>query len=67
MDDKLSCPYCRSAQVRLWEAVITVRLMTPTEGGPGVERKCPVFRCVACGRTFDEVKAEEAAEERSFT
>ncbi len=37
------------------------------EGGPGVERKCPVFRCMACGRSFDEVEAEEAAEERSFT
>jgi len=59
MPDKLSCPYCRSSEVRLWEAVLTIRIVERPEGGQWVERKCPVYRCHACGRTFDEVEAGE--------
>ena len=59
MDDKLSCPYCGSAQVRLLEAIITIRLVEPPEGGPGIERICPLYRCIACGRSFDEIEAED--------
>jgi uncharacterized Zn finger protein len=62
MDGKLSCPYCGSPQVRLWEAVITVRFVERPKGGPGKERLCPVYRCLDCGRTFDEVEAEENAD-----
>jgi len=62
MPDKLSCPYCGSPEVRLWEAVLTIRIVDRPEGGPGVKRKCPVYRCLACGRSFDEVEAQESQE-----
>jgi DNA-directed RNA polymerase subunit RPC12/RpoP len=59
MADKLSCPYCASPQIRLWEAVQTIRIVERPGGGPGIERKGPVYRCLVCGHTFDEVEAEE--------
>ena len=62
MPDKLSCPYCESPQVRLWEAVITVRIVERPEGGQWAERKCPVYRCLACGHNFDEIEAEKGPE-----
>lgn len=62
MDPQLSCLYCGSPQARLGEAVITVRLVGRPEGGPGRERKCQVFRCLDCGRSFDEVEAGEGPE-----
>jgi DNA-directed RNA polymerase subunit RPC12/RpoP len=27
-----------------------------------MERKCPVYRCHTCGRTFDEVEGKEGPE-----
>jgi len=44
----------------LWDAVITVRIVERPEGGQWVERKCPVYRCLAYGRTFDELEAQES-------
>jgi len=52
MDEKLFCPYCGSAQVRLWEAIITVRFVERPERGPGKERICSVYRCHDCGRSL---------------
>jgi DNA-directed RNA polymerase subunit RPC12/RpoP len=60
--DNLSCPYCASPSVRLLEATFTVRLVERSEGGGFVERKCPYYRCLDCGRTFDEVEGEESSE-----
>jgi DNA-directed RNA polymerase subunit RPC12/RpoP len=62
MDDKLSCPYCGSSQVRRLDAMITVRLVERPEGGPARERRCRVYRCLACGHSFDEIEAEEGPE-----
>ena len=62
MDEKLSCPYCGSPQVRLWEAVLTVRFVERPEGGQWAERKCPVYRCLDCRRSFDEMEGEEIEE-----
>jgi len=62
MDDKLSCPYCGSPEVRLLEAIYTVRVVERPEGGGFVERKCPVYRCLDCGRQFDKVEGEEGSE-----
>jgi len=59
MDDKLSCPYCGSLNVRLLETIFTVRLVERPEGGPLIERKCPLYRCMKCGRSFDEIEADE--------
>ena len=59
MADKFICPYCGSPQLQLLEARHTVRIVSRPEGGPGKEKKCAVFRCFACGRTFDEVEAGE--------
>jgi hypothetical protein len=60
MDDKLSFPYCRSPKVRRLDAIYTVRIVARPEGGPGKEKKCAVYRCLACGRSFDEIEAEES-------
>lgn len=62
MDDKLSCPYCGSPEVRLLEAIYTVRVVERPKGGGFVERRCQVCRCLDCGRTFDEVEAMEGPE-----
>ena len=62
MADKLSCPYCEGSRLLLLEARYTVRIVSRPEGGPGKEKKCAVFRCFACGRTFDEVEAGEGSE-----
>jgi DNA-directed RNA polymerase subunit RPC12/RpoP len=54
----LSCPYCGSSQARRSEAIYTVRIVARPEGGPGREKKCAVYRCGACGHTFDEIEGE---------
>jgi len=48
--------------VPLQDVIFTVRLLERPESGGFVERKCPVYRCLACGRTFDENDGEEGAE-----
>ena len=63
MDEKTKCPFCGSPKARLWEALYTVRIVTPPEGGRGTWRRCPVFRCMECGRTFDEVEAAEGPDQ----
>jgi hypothetical protein len=62
MDDKLFCPFCASPSLRLLDAMFTVRLVERPEGGGFVERKCAIYRCLACGRQFDEVEGEEGSE-----
>ena len=63
MGEKTSCPYCGSPKVRVWDALVTVRVVESPEGGPGVEKKCPVYRCAVCGRSFDELEVIEAEED----
>lgn len=58
----MNCPYCTSTSVRLLEAMLTVRLLEQPEGGGFVERKFPIFRCLACGRQFSEMEGEEGSE-----
>ncbi len=57
MADKLSCPYCATLSFRLMEAMVTIRFIERSEDGPARERKCAVYRCLACGQTFDEMEA----------
>lgn len=59
MEKRSPCPYCGSSRIRLLEARITVRIVEVSEGGPWVERKYPVYRCLACGHSFDEIESEE--------
>jgi hypothetical protein len=65
VSDILPCPYCRSARIRLLDARITIRIVPWPEGGPGREKKCQVYRCLDCGREFDEVEAEESRDEKA--
>ncbi len=62
MDEKLICPYCASTSVRLLDGMFTVRLVERPEGGGFVERKCPVYLCLACGHDFDDVEGGEGSE-----
>jgi hypothetical protein len=45
-------------------AIRTPRSPRPPSGrpaqryGPAAERKCPVYRCLSCGRAFDEIEAQ---------
>jgi hypothetical protein len=58
----MSCPYCASPSVRLLEAMITVRVEERPEGGGFVERKCPIYRCLDCGREFNDIEGDEGSE-----
>ena len=44
------------------EAIFTVRLEKRQDRGGFVGRKCSIYRCLACGRTFDELEGEEGLE-----
>ena len=57
----LSSPYCASTSLRLLDAMLTVRLVERPEGGGFVERRCAFYRCLACGRQFDEMEGEEGS------
>ncbi len=58
-DDSLICPYCGAERPRPLEALFTTRYIENPEGGPAIERKCRLFLCRACGRTFDAIEAGE--------
>jgi DNA-directed RNA polymerase subunit RPC12/RpoP len=58
MDKDMRCPFCGSPSVRLWEGVLRVRTVPAVGGGPGIERSYLVYRCLACGRGFDETEIE---------
>jgi len=53
---------CGSSAARLMEARYAVRIVERPEGSPGRERKCQVYRCLSCGRSFDELEAGEGPE-----
>jgi DNA-directed RNA polymerase subunit RPC12/RpoP len=59
MDEKINCRYCASHSIRLLDALFTIRLVERPEGGGFVERKCAIYRCLVCGRQFNEVEGEE--------
>ncbi len=61
MDDKLSCPFCGSFNIRLREGLLRVRIMPEDDGEPDEARGYLVYRCLACGRGFDEIEAEGPA------
>ena len=56
MDEKITCPYCGALEVRPLDGIITLRLIERREGGPPEERECPLYRCLSCGRSFDEIE-----------
>lgn len=58
----LRCPLCRSSQVRIMDALYTVRLVDRGPGKPPQAVKCPLVRCLSCGRTFSEIEAGEGPE-----
>jgi transposase-like protein len=51
------CPFCASPNVHLREGMLRVRTV-PVVGGPGEDRAFLVFRCLGCGRAFDETETE---------
>ena len=59
---KLSCPFCASTSVRLLDAMFAIRIVERPEGGGFVERKCPFYRCLNCGREFNDIEGAEDSE-----
>lgn len=57
-----ACPFCGSPRVRLEEAILRARVMPGDDGEPDEEGSCLVYRCLACGRGFDEIEAGEGLE-----
>jgi len=59
MEDKKTCPYCGSSNIRLREGIVRARTVPVEGGGPGVERTYPLYHCLSCGLGFDESEAGE--------
>lgn len=60
METDKRCPFCASPDVRLREGMLRVRVVPVAGGGPSEDRAFLVFRCLGCGRGFDEIEAEES-------
>jgi hypothetical protein len=58
MEAEKSCLFCGSSRIRQREGIIRIRVMPVVGGGPGVERTFPIYHCLACGRSFDEIEAK---------
>jgi len=58
MENK-SCPFCGSLGVRLEDGMLRARTMPVDVGEPDEEEGCLVYRCLSCGRSFDEIEAQE--------
>jgi DNA-directed RNA polymerase subunit RPC12/RpoP len=58
METNTRCPFCDSPDVRLREAMLRVRVVPVVGGGPWEDRAFLVFRCLTCGRGFDETEIE---------
>lgn len=58
METDTHCPFCASPDVRLREGVLRVRTVPGVGGGPYEDRAFLVFRCLTCGRAFDETEIE---------
>jgi hypothetical protein len=58
METDKRCPFCASPNVRLRDGMLRVRTVPVVGGGPGEDRTFLVFRCLACGRGFDETEIE---------
>ena len=58
MEDVKNCPFCGGSDIRLREGVLRLRIVPVVGGGPGEERSYLVYRCLACGRAFDETEKE---------
>jgi len=39
--------------------MFTIRFVERPVGEPARQQKCPIYRCLACGRTFADVEAGE--------
>jgi len=61
MEDK-SCPFCGSPRFRLEDGMLRVCAMPIDAGEPDEEGSCLVYRCLLCGRAFDEIEAQEGTE-----
>jgi len=59
METAKRCPYCTSLRIKLEEGMFRIRVIPVVTDGPGEERKFPVYRCLHCGRSFDEIEAGE--------
>jgi hypothetical protein len=59
MEAVKNCPICGSLDIRLREGVLRLRIVPVVGGGPGEDRAFLVFKCLACGRGFDEIEAQE--------
>ena len=62
MATEKTCPFCGGSDISLREGMLRVRTVPAVGGGPGIERSYLVYRCLACGRGFDETEAGEAPE-----
>ena len=58
MATEKTCPFCGGSDIRLREGMLRVRTVPAVGGGPGIERSYLVYRCLACGRAFDETEKE---------
>ena len=47
----MTCPYCRSDQIREWEEVYQDRVIK-IENGREIKEEVPVFRCLECRRVI---------------
>lgn len=59
METDKRCPFCASTDVRLREGMLRVRVVPVVDGGPYEDRAFLVFKCLTCGRAFDEIEAGE--------
>ena len=62
METDKTCFFCGSSNIRLREGIIRARIVPGPDGGPGIEGAYPIYRCLACGRSFDEIEAGEGQE-----
>jgi hypothetical protein len=58
MEDAKNCPFCGSSDIRLREGMLRDRTVPMVGDGPYEDRAFLVFRCLACGRGFDETEIE---------
>jgi len=56
------CPYCRSTRFRLEDGILRARVMPGDDGELDEEEGCLVYRCLSCGRGFDEIEAHGGPE-----
>lgn len=70
MIENIVCLFCESTCIKRLDGIVSSRYVEDPAGGRAVERMCPVYRCLSCGRSFDgpddgEIK-EPDEDESSF-